>query len=80
MDLNTEQIQLKFTKMQLKKVQMFWLLMIYLQQAELQKLLVILIKKVGGNLVGAAFLIELNALNGREKLNDCGKIISMLQY
>ena len=39
-----------------------------------------LIKKVGGNLVGAAFLIELSALNGREKLHDCPKVISMLQY
>ncbi len=39
-----------------------------------------LIKKVGGRLVGAAFLIELTALHGREKLSDCGKIISMLQY
>ena len=39
-----------------------------------------LVKKVGGNLVGAAFLIELNDLNGRKKLNDCGKVISMLQY
>jgi adenine phosphoribosyltransferase len=39
-----------------------------------------LIKKVGGELVGAAFLIELKALHGREKLNDCGKVISMLQY
>lgn len=39
-----------------------------------------LIKKVGGTLVGAAFLIELKDLNGREKLHDCGKIISMLQY
>lgn len=39
-----------------------------------------LIKKVGGNLVGAAFLIELKDLNGREKLEDCGKVISMLEY
>ena len=39
-----------------------------------------LIKKVGGNLVGCAFLIELPELNGREKLHDCGKVISMLQY
>lgn len=39
-----------------------------------------LIKKVGGDLVGAAFLIELKDLNGREKLQDCGKVISMLQY
>lgn len=39
-----------------------------------------LVKKVGGNLIGAAFLIELQDLNGREKLHDCGKVISMLQY
>ena len=39
-----------------------------------------LIKKAGGNLIGAAFLIELNDLEGRKKLNDCGKVISMLQY
>ena len=39
-----------------------------------------LIRKVGGVLVGAAFLIELVELDGREKLKDCGKVISMLQY
>ena len=39
-----------------------------------------LVKKAGGNLVGAAFLIELEDLNGRAKLENCGKIISMLQY
>lgn len=39
-----------------------------------------LIKKTGGNLIGAAFLIELSELNGREKLHDCGKIVSMLKY
>ncbi len=39
-----------------------------------------LVKKAGGNLIGAAFLIELADLNGREKLDNCGKIISMLQY
>ncbi len=39
-----------------------------------------LVRKAGGNLVGAAFLIELEALNGREKLSDCGKVISMLKY
>lgn len=39
-----------------------------------------LVRKAGGNLVGAAFLIELEALNGREKLGDCGKVISMLKY
>ena len=39
-----------------------------------------LVKKCGGNLIGAAFLIELKDLSGRAKLNDCGKIVSMLQY
>ena len=39
-----------------------------------------LVKKAGGNLVGAAFLIELCDLKGREKLENCGKIVSMLQY
>lgn len=39
-----------------------------------------LVKKAGGNLVGAAFLIELEALNGRDKLTDCGKVVSMLKY
>ncbi len=39
-----------------------------------------LVKKAGGNLVGAAFLIELEALGGKDKLTDCGKVISMLKY
>ncbi len=39
-----------------------------------------LVKKAGGNLIGAAFLIELAELHGRDKLNNCGKIVSMLQY
>ncbi len=39
-----------------------------------------LVKKAGGNLVGAAFLIELEALNGRDKLSDCGKVVAMLKY
>lgn len=39
-----------------------------------------LVKKAGGNLVGAAFLIELEALSGRDKLTDCGKVVSMLKY
>ena len=39
-----------------------------------------LIKKVGGELVGAAFLIELEDLHGRDRLKDCGKVISMIQY
>ena len=39
-----------------------------------------LIKKAGANLVGIAFLIELEVLRGREKLVDAPKIISMLKY
>lgn len=39
-----------------------------------------LVKKTGANLVGIAFLIELEALQGREKLKDAEKIISMLKY
>ena len=39
-----------------------------------------LIKKAGANLVGTAFLIELEALKGREKLTDSPKIVSMLKY
>ena len=39
-----------------------------------------LIKKAGGNLVGIAFLIELEALKGREKLKDAPRIVSMLKY
>ena len=39
-----------------------------------------LVNKSGANLVGIAFLIELEALKGREKLTNCGKIVSMLKY
>lgn len=39
-----------------------------------------LIQKTGGNLVGIAFLIELEALNGREKLKGVPRIVSMLKY
>lgn len=39
-----------------------------------------LVKKTGANLVGTAFLIELKDLNGRAKLTDCDKIVTMLQY
>lgn len=39
-----------------------------------------LVKKTGANLVGIAFLIELEALQGREKLKDAEKIVSMLKY
>lgn len=39
-----------------------------------------LIKKTGGNLVGIAFLIELEDLKGREKFDKNLKIVSMLKY
>lgn len=39
-----------------------------------------LVTKAGANLVGTAFLIELTALKGREKLVDSPKNVSMLQY
>ena len=39
-----------------------------------------LVKKAGANLVGTAFLIELTALKGREKLVDSPKNVSLLQY
>lgn len=39
-----------------------------------------LVKKAGANLVGIAFLIELEDLKGREKLKDSGKVVSMLKY
>ena len=39
-----------------------------------------LVKKAGGNLVGIAFLIELEALKGREKFDKDLKVVSMLKY
>lgn len=39
-----------------------------------------LVKKSGANLVGMAFLIELEALHGKDKLTDAGRIVSMLKY
>lgn len=39
-----------------------------------------LIKKTGANLVGIAFLVELEDLKGREKLTDSPKTVSMLKY
>lgn len=38
-----------------------------------------LLKKVGANIVGAAFIIELSDLGGREKLKDID-VVSMIQY
>ncbi len=39
-----------------------------------------LVKKTGANLVGIGFLIELEDLKGRDKLKDCGRVVSMLKY
>ena len=39
-----------------------------------------LVRKAGGNLVGIAFLIELEALKGREKFDKDLRIVSMLKY
>lgn len=39
-----------------------------------------LIKKTGGNLVGIAFLIELEELHGRDKFDKDIKVVSMLKY
>lgn len=38
-----------------------------------------LLEKVGANIVGAAFIIELSDLGGREKLKDIN-VVSMVQY
>lgn len=38
-----------------------------------------LVRRLGGDVVGAAFLIELNYLNGREKMNGID-VFSLLQY
>lgn len=38
-----------------------------------------LLKKTGANIVGAAFIIELSDLGGREKLKDID-VVSMIQY
>jgi len=38
-----------------------------------------LIRQLGGEVVGAAFLVELEFLNGRKKLNGCD-VYSLLQY
>ena len=39
-----------------------------------------LIRRTGANLVGIAFLIELEGLKGRDKFNKDLKIVSMLKY
>jgi len=38
-----------------------------------------MVKKIGGNIVGVAFLIELAFLNGREKLPDC-EMVALVSY
>jgi adenine phosphoribosyltransferase len=38
-----------------------------------------LVKKLGGEIVGAAFFIELTYLNGREKLKDID-LFTLVQY
>jgi len=38
-----------------------------------------LIRQLGGEVVGAAFLVELEFLKGRQKLNGCD-VYSLLQY
>lgn len=38
-----------------------------------------LVRQLGGNIVGAAFLIELSALNGRDKLPGV-EVFSLMQY
>ncbi len=39
-----------------------------------------LVKQLGGVVAGCAFLIELESLNGREKLNDAGEIHTLIKY
>lgn len=39
-----------------------------------------LVKKTGGNLIGIAFLIELEDLKGREKFDKDLNVVSMLKY
>lgn len=38
-----------------------------------------LVKRLGGELVGVAFLVELSFLSGREKLKDC-PVFSLIRY
>lgn len=38
-----------------------------------------LVRKLGGNIVGCAFLIELDFLNGRERLTDI-EVLSLIHY
>jgi len=38
-----------------------------------------LVEKLGGDIIGVAFLIELTFLNGRRKLKDY-EVLSLIQY
>jgi adenine phosphoribosyltransferase len=38
-----------------------------------------LVKEMKGNIIGAAFLIELTALNGKEKIKDI-PVFSLIKY
>ena len=60
-------------------VKMLLLLMIYLLQVEQLKQLFNFVEQLGGKVVGIAFLIELEALKGREKLKDYN-VYSVLTY
>ena len=39
-----------------------------------------LVRKAGGNIVGYGFIIELNELNGRDKINDNIPVRSLIRY
>lgn len=39
-----------------------------------------LIRQLGGNVIGASFLIELTYLNGRDKLKDIDNVVSLVKY
>lgn len=53
--------------------------MIYLLQVEQLKQPIQLVEQLGGKVIGIAFLIELEALKGREKLKDYN-VYSVLTY
>lgn len=38
-----------------------------------------MVKKIGGNIIGVAFLVELSFLNGREKLPAC-EMVTLISY
>jgi len=39
-----------------------------------------LVRKLGGNVVGALFLVELTFLKGRDRLHDIPKVVSLIKY